>query len=419
MKILKIVQFIVLSSLVLNLSSGQFKSNINKRPVALIKNPPSQLKIIAPNGNEKITIGSKFQIKWETSGFRANINIILKNNKRQIGTIARNLNASTHLYLWEVGKQLGNRIIPGSSYTIEIKDAVGQSVDISDKPFTILARTLQFNPSNNQSNIMVSNAQDMVTNNNKPDFIIDRVKILPDPVYYGDNYQIKIWLKKYPPLSKTAKVHMKNINVDAPFLLIFENSSNTIPRNWNPGTPQLIYNIPNGDRIYERNAIDISKQQRKKVILNFDPNNQIDEKNETNNTQSHRFRILLKAQKLPDLIFYRHTYIHNDSTSFEKGVNEAVNCWVEIYNDGNASAGNFTMQIIGDDNRDKGTKFTRLIRIRRSLAPKEKYRINFRLKWTTPGMKVCNSFILDINNEIQESNEDNNKSTRGMTARIK
>jgi hypothetical protein len=91
--------------------------------------------------------------------------------------------------------------------------------------------------------------------------------------------------------------------------------------------------------------------------------------------------------------------------------------WGYVVNFGNDTARPFKIKIIGDLNRDLGTKFTKIIQINKLIKPNEIYTFYTYITWPTPGFKVC-LFELDIDDQVIESNENNNTSVGTCTLRI-
>ncbi|MCK4889151.1 MAG: hypothetical protein KAS97_04410, partial [Candidatus Aminicenantes bacterium] len=217
------------------------------------------------------------------------------------------------------------------------------------------------------------------------------------------------------------KLSNKIINIFAPALLVKLINGGYLPKVWNPNSPQLTFDIP------ADNIIDITKQQKKKLIITIDTNNQVKEKNEFNNTQECQYGLYPENTAFADLLFYDHYikklqiesqyYFKSDSSGYQKGVNELVHCTGYVVNFGNADARPFKIKIVGDLDGDLKTKFTRYIQVNKIIKPNEIYTFHFNMQWPTPGMKVA-LFELDINNTVIESNENNNKGASVLTVKI-
>jgi hypothetical protein len=97
---------------------------------------PESIRVLYPNGEEKIPIGSTYQIRWSANDIDR-VTIQLLDVKRTVGTIARNIQADTSHYNWKVGAILKDKVKPGDNYKIVIT-ASGQILnDESDQYFSI------------------------------------------------------------------------------------------------------------------------------------------------------------------------------------------------------------------------------------------------------------------------------------------
>ncbi|MCK5223125.1 MAG: hypothetical protein KAR14_16175, partial [Candidatus Aminicenantes bacterium] len=307
--------------------------------------------------------------------------------------------------------------------------------DKNDRPFSINSQTtLSINQRVNtfqqrtKTSQKQTNTFQMKTNtfkmmqqqNNLPDFIIDRCELDPKAAILSKPYKVNIWLKPYPDLQVSPKVTANIINVFAPALLI-QSRVGSLPKHWVSHSPQLVF------QFNSENIIDITKQQKKKMTITFDTNNQITEKSEANNIQYYNYGLYPENTALADLLFYDHYikklqiesqyYFKSDSSGYQKGVNEVVHCTGYVVNFGNADARPFKIKIVGDLDRDLKTKFTRYIQVNKIIKPNEIYTFHFNMQWPTPGMKVA-LFELDINNTVIESNENNNKGASVLTVKI-
>ena len=392
------------------------------------------LTLKSPNGNEQIKIGADFLIKWNVNNFNGNINIFLLNKRRSVGTIARNVNVMKKNHLWKVGKTIRNKLRTGGGYFILLESNNKKIFDKSNRPFSINSQTTLPNKSFN-INQKVNTFQQrtkapqkqtntfkmMQQQNNLPDFIIDRCETSPQSAILGQPYKLKVWFKQYPDLSIAPKLSNKIINIFAPALLVKLINGGYLPKVWNPNSPQLTFDIP------ADNIIDITKQQKKKLIITIDTNNQVKEKNEFNNTQECQYGLYPENTAFADLLFYDHYikklqiesqyYFKSDSSGYQKGVNEVVHCTGYVVNFGNADARPFKIKIVGDLDRDLKTKFTRYIQINKIIKPNEIYTFHFNMQWPSPGMKTA-QFWVDINNTVKESNENNNHAPTVLTVKI-
>lgn len=257
-------------------------------------------------------------------------------------------------------------------------------------------------------------------NSHLPDFVVDRFVLIPKYAILGQPYKMEIWLKEYPRLSKTPWIQVVTENTAAPALLRTTRKY-SIPAQWASRTPAITIDYP-ADQL-----VDIRVQQRKKLVITLDINNDIAEKNEANNTVTHDYGLYPENTPMSDLIFYDHPiknkssekqyYFKSESPSNEKHVNQPVKIWGYIVNFGNDTARPFKIRITGDLDRDQKTKFTKVLQINKQIRPNEVYVFSDYLTWQTPGLKVC-LFELDIDDQVIESNENNNRSTGTCTIRI-
>ncbi len=99
------------------------------------------IRLISPNGGETLSLGSITTINWSPNELKGGLDVSLIYNNKNLGFIARNVNASTGLYKWRVGHVLKNTIKPASGYKILIKSKTIRFQDQSDRFFTIAARS--------------------------------------------------------------------------------------------------------------------------------------------------------------------------------------------------------------------------------------------------------------------------------------
>ncbi len=259
-----------------------------------------------------------------------------------------------------------------------------------------------------------------IDNSHLPDLIIDRFELIPQYATMSEPYQIKIWFKEYPILVKSPRVKIVRKNIFAPALLI-NSREFSIPTQWKSYNPGITISYD------AEKQIDIKVQQKKRLTITLDINNDIAEKNESNNTITHDYGLYPADTKLPDLMFYDHYikklaieskyYFKSESSNFQKRVHEKVKIWGYVVNFGNATARPFKIKIKGDLNRDLNTKFTKTIHVKKQIKPNEIYTFYTYITWPTPGYKVC-LFELDIDDEVIESNENNNDSVGTCSLRI-
>lgn len=401
-----------------------------------IKTKPQSIKVLSPNGNETIKKGTTYKIEWSSKATKGSLIIDLLYNKRTIGTIARSIKVPSKKFNWKVGKVLKNKIIGGKGYKIAIKTKNGKIIDTSDKPFTIIVPKItkvqpktikkqaptKKNKFANKSAPLVLKKQTakLPDNSHLPDLIVDKFELIPKYAILGEPYKIKIWFKEYPKLAKSPWTEVVKENIFAPALLRSTRKF-SIPTQWKSSSPGIIINYD------AEQLVDITVQQKKKLTITLDINNDIAEKNEGNNIITHDFGLYPSNTKMADLMFYDHYikklaiesqyYFKSESPNFQKQVHQPVKIWGYVVNFGNDTARPFKIKIIGDLNRDLKTKFTKIIQINKLIKPNEIYTFHTYITWSTPGLKVC-LFELDIDDQVIESNENNNTSVGTCTLRI-
>jgi hypothetical protein len=253
-----------------------------------------------------------------------------------------------------------------------------------------------------------------------PDFVVDKFELVPKYAILGEAYEIRIWFKEYPRLGKTPWVEIVRENIFAPALLR-RLDKKAIPVKWSANSPEITVQYA------AEQLVDVSVQQKKRLTITVDINNEISEKNEANNIITHDFGLYPAGTRMADLIFYDHAikhlasesqyYFKSDSPNYEKKVNQQVKIWGYVVNFGNDTARPFKIKMTGDENRDLHTKFTKVIQVNKQIKPNEVYTFTTYKTWSSPGLKVC-LFELDIDDQVIESNEENNISVGTCTLRI-
>ncbi len=99
----------------------------------------SSVKILAPNGNEKIRIGGVFRIKWSARNPKESADVELTRKGRPVAVIGRNVSLSSGNMNWKVETKTSTGLKPGSGYKIVLKSRTGRVLDESDRPFTLIA----------------------------------------------------------------------------------------------------------------------------------------------------------------------------------------------------------------------------------------------------------------------------------------
>jgi len=126
-RVLKAV-FLYLSLFVFLLTSLAVAATVQKKTIHLV----------SPNGGEKLKIGSEYTIRWQSKGLKGSLNISLMYKNRNLGFLARNVNASRGAYTWKVGQVLKSRVKPSGGYTIRIYSGSQKVQDQSDRYFSII-----------------------------------------------------------------------------------------------------------------------------------------------------------------------------------------------------------------------------------------------------------------------------------------
>lgn len=116
--------------------------------VLFISSPPltvfaktKTIRLIAPNGGETVSMGSITTINWSPGILKGTLDISLIYNNKNLGFIARDVDASKGVYKWRVGHVLKSRIKPASGYKILIRSRTIKFQDQSDRLFTIVANS--------------------------------------------------------------------------------------------------------------------------------------------------------------------------------------------------------------------------------------------------------------------------------------
>ncbi len=98
--------------------------------------------VTAPNGGECWKIGSTQNITWSSSGVSGNLKITLFKDGSLIGVIADNVNYALGTYAWTVGSYAGGTAVPGTGYTVKIKEKTTTVADQSNTAFTLSQLTV-------------------------------------------------------------------------------------------------------------------------------------------------------------------------------------------------------------------------------------------------------------------------------------
>ena len=97
------------------------------------------LRLTAPVGGEKWTIGKPVNITWNATGIAGPLRIVLSRNGVDIGIIAQP-NAADREFVWNTGKLLppnDKKVLDGAEYKIRIETLTKSSADESPSTFSI------------------------------------------------------------------------------------------------------------------------------------------------------------------------------------------------------------------------------------------------------------------------------------------
>lgn len=114
------------------MSTGQFMLGVGTAP------PPSaSITVTSPNGMENWSSGSTRTISWTTNNVSGTVDIQLFRNFSQVGTIARDVPASSGSYPWTVGNYIGGVAPNGQGYRVRVRTSDGRYLDLSNCAFSI------------------------------------------------------------------------------------------------------------------------------------------------------------------------------------------------------------------------------------------------------------------------------------------
>ncbi|MFC1813737.1 Ser-Thr-rich GPI-anchored membrane family protein [Thermodesulfobacteriota bacterium] len=128
-------------------STSNLSATTAIKPRSMPQPITNSIKLLSPNGGEKIRIGALHNIKWRVKGVSDNITIYITYKDRTLGTIARGVRASAGFYRWKVGQVLKTRIKTADGYKIVLKTGDRKVFDQSDRYFSIISgRTKSTSP---------------------------------------------------------------------------------------------------------------------------------------------------------------------------------------------------------------------------------------------------------------------------------
>jgi len=99
----------------------------------------AELKVVYPNGGEKLVLGTNVNIRWTAIGVTQKVMLVLIKDGSRLGIIAEDLVAGGSPYQWNVGQHQRGTAPAGDGYQVRVRtmdDALG---DISNDPFSLLA----------------------------------------------------------------------------------------------------------------------------------------------------------------------------------------------------------------------------------------------------------------------------------------
>lgn len=232
-----------------------------------------------------------------------------------------------------------------------------------------------------------------------PDLRVRRIEIDPPYPRAGQNYRIKIWVLQFLPSgmseSPQSFVAVRKAGhttvIDSKYVQFATDSTAVRPS-------------------YEWTRSDW-KPEALEVYVRLDHLNKLHECREDNNEFVHRFTVYAAHQPMADLAFRGHVHFETHNL-----VNRDVKLWGELVNQGNDETRPFWIDFDCDDDRDARTKLTHRVRVGNLMQPGSVLAFNTRMRWSTPGMKVC-IVTLDKDGEVIESNESNNEYI-GVTIRV-
>lgn len=236
--------------------------------------------------------------------------------------------------------------------------------------------------------------------NCSPDLYVRRVEIDPPYPRAFQNYRIKIWAhQSYPDSLAQAPQSFISVRLAGHTTVIDSKYENI-------GTRNSIV-IPD----FEWTRSDTGAKTLE-VYVRLDHLDTLHECKENNNEFVYPFTVYAENEPMADLQFrgYVRFPAHNLT-------NRDVDLSGELVNQGNAESRPFWLEFDCQDDRDAGTRFTHRLRITSIIPPGGgAVTFNTRIRWATPGLKVC-LVRLDKDDEVIESNENNNEYI-GVSVRV-
>ncbi|MCH7604375.1 hypothetical protein IID24_00020 [Patescibacteria group bacterium] len=120
------------------------KDELQKQLSELTAEPNRYVRVISPNGGEKLCLGEDFIIRWESEGLQS-VRVAIRipaATTSYIGTFPATFNESgefgTGTLPWKVGEYLGGTIRESFTYKILVEGDDRQINDVSDDLFSII-----------------------------------------------------------------------------------------------------------------------------------------------------------------------------------------------------------------------------------------------------------------------------------------
>jgi hypothetical protein len=232
-----------------------------------------------------------------------------------------------------------------------------------------------------------------------PDLYVRRVEIDPPYPRAFQNYRIKIWAIQFYP-DNLPEAPQSFISVRLPGHTTVIDSQNVRIGKSNSAEPDFQWTRSD------------TGAKNLEVYVRLDHLNTLHECNEGNNEFIYPYTVYAENEPMADLQF--RGYVAYPAHNL---VNRDVELSGELINKGNAESRPFWLEFDCDDDRDAGTKLTHRVRIPSIIPPAGGVvAFNTRMRWTTPGLKVCLA-RLDNDGEVIESNENNNEYI-GVSVRV-
>lgn len=97
-----------------------------------------QCVVTAPNGHEKLFLGSQYVIRWNPGSFSGTVKLVLRLNNAYFGDITAGI-PNNGSFTWKVGDCLNIKAPLGGGYKVRVKSQDNQCLDDSNGSFAIVA----------------------------------------------------------------------------------------------------------------------------------------------------------------------------------------------------------------------------------------------------------------------------------------